>query len=543
MVDMDTRTANTLGFRSARQKPAARVVIFGLDSMSWDIVDRVAEAMPVLSRLRREGASGTLMSTLPPITPVAWTSLVTGMSPGRHGVFEFVHRNGDGTWHPVTRRQVRAPGLDERLEATGRPSVLVNLPVSHPGRSGAIRLQDFLSPDPTPVDPPELLERFPDLQSYRPFYSTGPIADKSVSQMVAEVSDLEDRRFAAARAILTHEPWQYLFYGVTGTDHLHHRALNEILGPAPVSPEILSFYRGVDDALAWVADQLTADDLLIVASDHGSAVLTREFYLNSYLVSEGYASWKTAGSNAREDGPSASTTPSRRDQAIRAAREMAFRLGLDARTRRLRQRLGIRAGRAGAPARVDEERSKAYMPGPFAWPALFVNGTEGEIESLRDKLRELTDPMTGRTVFAQVLTAQEAYGPDRAPGCPDLVLLPGPGMSVHPGRSSALFRAVTKNHHKRDGMVLLYGGQASELPRNLGERPIEDVAATVLDAFGLPVPGAMEGTSMLPMRPQRQVREAVRAALGQIGRPQPRPEPQLRAASGMRELALQDSGF
>lgn len=519
-----------MGFRSVGRQAAGRVIIFGLDSMSWDIVDRVSEAMPVLTRLRREGASGTLVSTLPPITPVAWTSLVTGMGPGRHGIYEFVHQTPDGGWRPVTRRQVRALGLDERLEATGRASVLVNLPVSHPSRSGAIRLQDFLSPDPTPVDPPELLDRFPEIREYRPFYSTGPIAEKSIPQMVSEVSDLERRRFEATKAILMDRPWQYLFYGVTGTDHLHHRALHAILGPDLVSQEILSFYRQIDDALGWITDRLGADDLLVIASDHGSAVLTREFYLNSFLVQEGLAEWKTAGSGTQGVG---SEGVSRRRSAMGAAREMAFRLGLDAKTRGIRQRLGIRGGGQAGQVRVDETKSRAYMPAPFAWPAVFVNGAASDVETAREKLRDVVDPVTGLKVFASVLTAEEAYGANRAPGSPDLILLPAPGVSVHPGRSSSLFRNVTKNHHKREGMILLYGGQASELPRTLGERPLEDVAATVLDAFGLPVPDAMEGRSMLPVRPERQLREAVRAALGQVVGTH---------AFGTRDLALQGTG-
>ena len=172
--------------------------------------------------------------------------------------------------------------------------------------------------------------------------------------------------------------------------------------------------------------------------------------------------------------------------------------------------------------RVDEARSQAYMPAPFAWPALFVNGAD--VPTLKRKLEALRDPVTGREVFAEVLIAEEAYGKGRAPGSPDLILLPGPGVSVHPGRSSALFRSVTKNHHKREGMVLLYGGQVSGLPRMLGERMVEDVAATVLDAFGLPIPDAMEGRSILPVRPERQVREAVRRVLGQIAANQARKE-------------------
>ena len=49
-----------------------------------------AGLMPRLARLRERGASGTLRSTIPTYTPPAWTSSLTGVNPGRHGVYGFV---------------------------------------------------------------------------------------------------------------------------------------------------------------------------------------------------------------------------------------------------------------------------------------------------------------------------------------------------------------------------------------------------------------------------------------------------------------------
>jgi predicted AlkP superfamily phosphohydrolase/phosphomutase len=482
---------------------ARRVIVFGLDAVSWDVVDRVALAMPTLDRLRREGSVGVLESTLPPITPVAWTSMVTGVSPGRHGIYEFVRRS-DAGWRPVTRLDVRAPALDEWLERHGRRSILVNLPVSHPGRSGAIRLQDFLSPNPEPVDPPSLKERSAALAAYQPFYAPGAIADRSVDEMVAEVRDLEARRLAAARYLLTTQPWQFLFYGVTGTDHLQHRALDQILGPDPVPETILAAYREVDRALGTIVDAMREGDLLIVASDHGSAVLRREFLVNEWLVAQGLARWRVA-------------MPARAP-ALAAVRRAAFALGLDRMGRGLRRRLGLRLGAAGGGplAQVDEARSAAYMPAAFAWPALYVPGAD--VAGLAARLRALCDPRTGEAVFSEVLTAAEAYPGERVEGAPDLVLLPAPGFAVHPGRGGAQFRDVLKNHHKRDGIVLLYAGHRLDLPRDLGRRRVEDVAPTVLSAFGLPVPASMEGVSILPSRPADDVRRAVRDVLRGLGR-------------------------
>src|SRR5437899_10426960 len=46
--------------------------------------------MPNLSKLMDAGVSGKLESVLPPITPPAWTSFMTGKNPGKHGIFHFV---------------------------------------------------------------------------------------------------------------------------------------------------------------------------------------------------------------------------------------------------------------------------------------------------------------------------------------------------------------------------------------------------------------------------------------------------------------------
>ena len=63
-----------------------KVIILGLDGATWDLLDPWMEAgeLPHIARLVREGASGPLQSTLEPITPCAWASMVTGKNPGKN---------------------------------------------------------------------------------------------------------------------------------------------------------------------------------------------------------------------------------------------------------------------------------------------------------------------------------------------------------------------------------------------------------------------------------------------------------------------------
>lgn len=76
-------------FKAARVK---RVVILGLDGMEPSLVERfVAEGkMPNFVKLREQGGFHKLGTTLPPLSPVAWSSFLTGCNPGKHNIFDFL---------------------------------------------------------------------------------------------------------------------------------------------------------------------------------------------------------------------------------------------------------------------------------------------------------------------------------------------------------------------------------------------------------------------------------------------------------------------
>ena len=74
-------------------KPSAgRVVILGLDGLSPALVrEMIAEGdLPEFRKLSKEGTMRNLETTCPGISPVAWSSFMTGVNPGRHGIFDFL---------------------------------------------------------------------------------------------------------------------------------------------------------------------------------------------------------------------------------------------------------------------------------------------------------------------------------------------------------------------------------------------------------------------------------------------------------------------
>ena len=72
-----------------------KVIVIGLDGLSPSIVSRLLETgdLPNLARLKEQGGYGTVATTRPALTPVAWSSFSTGTNPGGHGIFDFLRRN------------------------------------------------------------------------------------------------------------------------------------------------------------------------------------------------------------------------------------------------------------------------------------------------------------------------------------------------------------------------------------------------------------------------------------------------------------------
>ncbi len=83
------------GRRALAKARVERVVILGLDGMEPSLAERfMAEGkLPNLSRLARQGCYKKLGTTLPPLSPVAWSTFSTGCNPGKHNIFDFLTRD------------------------------------------------------------------------------------------------------------------------------------------------------------------------------------------------------------------------------------------------------------------------------------------------------------------------------------------------------------------------------------------------------------------------------------------------------------------
>jgi hypothetical protein len=119
-----------------------RVLCFGMDGADYDLVETLLAQgkLPTLTRLSREGGFGPLRSTIPPLSPVAWSTFLTGLNPGGHGIFGFSanpHRSVSRLESGANRAGIP---LWRFLGAAGIRSAFITVPLTYPPEAATMAL-------------------------------------------------------------------------------------------------------------------------------------------------------------------------------------------------------------------------------------------------------------------------------------------------------------------------------------------------------------------------------------------------------------------
>ena len=87
--------AATLACGERHARLGRRVIVLGFDGLDYSLTrDLMARGrMPNFARLAASGSFAPLGTSIPPQSPVAWSNFITGLDPGGHGIFDFIHRD------------------------------------------------------------------------------------------------------------------------------------------------------------------------------------------------------------------------------------------------------------------------------------------------------------------------------------------------------------------------------------------------------------------------------------------------------------------
>lgn len=99
------------GRKAFKRSRVKRFVVLGLDGMDPNLAERfMAEGkLKKFSKLAKEGCFKRLATTVPSISPVAWSSFQTGANPGKHNIFDFLTRDKKTYMPRLSSVDIRGP--------------------------------------------------------------------------------------------------------------------------------------------------------------------------------------------------------------------------------------------------------------------------------------------------------------------------------------------------------------------------------------------------------------------------------------------------
>jgi len=514
----------------------ARALLVGLDGATFDLIEPWAAAgsLPHLARLMQGGTYARLRSTVPPATFPAWTSLLTGVNPGQHGIYDFTRRV-PGTYRLefVNATYRRRPSVWQLLSRTGRRVAAVGFPASYPPEPvNGLLISGFDSPVATAIDrsfiyPPGLYEEI--VREVGPYELTGfqelNIGSGWHEVALARLLHAACRRRDIATALLRRETWDCfaVHFGESDTVAHHFWAFHDPASPRydPVGAErwgdgIRHVYTVIDQAVGDLVAESGEGATVLIVSDHGSGG-TGEWviHLNRWLEQQGWLRFA-----------------SRRPAARIAGRLKRLGLSMLRGAPAVQERL-LRGPLRGAAARLesgtrlgglDWTGTQAFSEEVNTFPGIWLNvsGREpagivmpgAEYEKLRAQiiadLAAWRHPETGAPVMARAWPREELYHGAALDDAPDIILEPAldrgyactvlasggrPGESLRrltPAERLGAKGGSMNGSHRPQGVLILAGaGIRPGVP--VGEPCLLDVAPTLLTLLDVPVPEYADG--------------------------------------------------
>ncbi len=450
-----------------------KVLIVGLDCAAPELVfEKFLDDLPNIKKMLSHGVYGKLKSCIPPITIPAWMVMMTSRDPGTLGLYGFRHKKSYSyeTWI-ANSKSIKHKTIWDILSEKGLKSCIVGVPPSYPPKpvNGCL-ISCFITPDAEKdyTYPKELKNELE--AKFGKYIFDVEFRAEERDQVLERIYEMTEQHFRVIKYLIQKGGWDLFAFVEIGLDRIHHAFWKffdkEHLKYVPNNKYenvIREYYRYLDKEIGDLLGLLDNDTIILVVSDHGAKQMKGAFCINQWLMQEGYL--KIKGNPER--GAKIEDTP------------------------------------------IDWAQTKAWGWGGY-YARIFINvegrepqGTvtpedyEKTLDELADKLKQIQGP-NGEKFYNKIYKPEEIYE-ELNGDSPDLIVYFDDLYWRSAGTIGYETLYLSENDtgpddavHSEYGIFILYDptkNSGLEL-RNIN---ILDVAPTVLNILGIPVPKEMRG--------------------------------------------------
>lgn len=509
-----------------------KTLIIGLDGATFDLITPWVQAgyLPNLAKLLKDGCSGPLRSTIQPTTAPAWTTFLTGVNQGKHGLYDFVARRQDSYNLEITSSgHIKAPSMFDFAGQQGRKVVGLNIPYTAPARpvNGVLIGGPF-----APAVTPELFfprDYYEKMMRLVPGYFVLPDYDARAAEPLADYAEkllagIANREKIALH-LLQHEPWDLFMLVFMETDEVQHTFWHCLDAPEG-SPEfayrdtIRHIYARLDEAVGRLIEVATAVSphtplSTFIVSDHGAGPFAWMINLNQWLADAGFLQFRQDRASAVQQ----LKTGVLKQLALGYRRYLPGRWRAAVRTRLGAERFDQVKGEfesALLTANVVWGQTRAYALGAGGNIYVNVAGREPDgfvqpgaaYEQVRQELAAelltMRDPDSGRPMVKKVHLREELYSGPFLEQAPDVVIEWSDYAYWGRGQYDSQAPIFQKQRHldfsdqpltgsHRPEGILIANGPGIRCGEQIEGANLLDLAPTLLGVAGIQAPEEMDG--------------------------------------------------
>ena len=473
-----------------------KVLLIGLDGATWRVLKPLMAIgkMPNLKRLCEEGSRGILFSTIPPLTPPAFASFLTGVNPAKHGIIDFQQIDvNTGEIKIVNANSLPYKTILEIVSENKKTVVSINVPLTYPpAKVNGVIIGGFLSPkeDKSFVYPKKIYNLLSQCNYKIVGMSPKKKAYLPIENIIDDLISVETIRFKVAKKLINEFPWDVFIVHNYSLDTVQH-AFFHLLDENAFKEEFLKiakFYEKTDNLIGELLEKIDPKETTVILfSDHGFKPVKKVVSLNSFLYQKGYLFPKIS-------------TKMRFVKMLKLGKIKRFIERADKKDLRYKLYSLLRMDKEArkkavvrfTSGNIDFSKSTAFAKDGCFWGNVYLKGNLRAIERDFEYLKD-----NGKKVVKNIFYPARLYRGNFLEKLPQLVLEPEEDYSFVPGSPyQELFHEIDPQKentgiHDLEGILIMWGNKVKQGVHLKCQ--ILDLPPTILALVGLAIPAYMDG--------------------------------------------------